>query len=45
MDNIINTFTEILNTSVFGIFKISDLVILIFAMLLSFTIFKVLNHG
>lgn len=45
MEYIINAFTSILNTSVFGIFKISDIIILVFAMLLALTIFKVLNHG
>lgn len=39
-ENISNTFTSILNTNVFGIFKISDLIIMVLVMITFWGIFE-----
>ena len=39
-ENISNTFTTILNTNVFGIFRVSDLIIMVLVMITFWGIFE-----
>lgn len=43
--SIVDSLTELLNTPVFGLFKVSDFIIFAFMLMLVFTIFKVMNHS